>query len=232
MQLTTGIFKRITLLSILDLIREMRISQIRKTIKSQNDFVQKEPASLPRYYTLHTLYLEIENTGKKLLFDFPELNNFSDDLYFVVNKIKKSGTNAKELLDAYNLLVKIQDEWLNTFDHTSSSSFVVTANDTYVLIHRISDRLPVRGNLETTEFLQEVCALMELLRSQKRKPTKDEFIAIKVAHVLVLEGRKIDYPYRSWGTSGFRDIQTYMSVTDPGEGHINGTCSDISLMRG
>jgi hypothetical protein len=232
MQLTTGTFKRIALLSILDLLREMRISQIRKTVKSDNEFVQKEPAYLPRYYTVHALYAEIKIAREKLITEFPELEDFSNDLQFVINEIKKSGTSAKELLKAYHVLVTIQDDWLNTLSPTSLSSFVVTANEAYVIIHRISNRLCMRGNLETTGFLQEICTLMELLRFEKRKPTNDEFIAIKVAHVLVLEARQIDYPYRSWGTSGFRDIQTYMSVTDPGEGHINGTCSDISLMKG
>lgn len=68
--------------------------------------------------------------------------------------------------------------------------------------------------------------LNSMLRTLKRDPTPSEYFVIYYGYVQVTNGVVPDYPdYRFHGTSGFRkDAQTYMSLTDPGDGHcLDGT---------
>jgi len=69
-------------------------------------------------------------------------------------------------------------------------------------------------------------ALNALLREAKRVPTPAEYLVIYFGYVQVANGVIPSYPdYRFHGTIGFRkDAQTYMSLTDPGDGHcMDGT---------
>lgn len=77
-----------------------------------------------------------------------------------------------------------------------------------------------------------IIRLKEILRQERRLTTKEEYLAIQVAKYQLLQGANIDYPYQDWGTSGFRKTQTWMSITDPGEGHIYGTASQSEYLAG
>lgn len=72
-------------------------------------------------------------------------------------------------------------------------------------------------------FLAAITQLLELRRNSGDHLTPDERIAVRAAYWLIDRGVQIPTSYPIWGTSGFRDVQTYASITDPGEGHLAGT---------
>ncbi|MBM7767788.1 hypothetical protein [Glutamicibacter nicotianae] len=72
-------------------------------------------------------------------------------------------------------------------------------------------------------FLAAITQLLELRRNSGDHLTPDERIAVRAAYWLIDRGIQIPTSYPIWGTSGFRDVQTYASITDPGEGHLAGT---------
>ncbi len=82
------------------------------------------------------------------------------------------------------------------------------------------------------DFLAEISQLIANHRDVEDDPTTDELIAIQAAYWLLDRGVHIPGAYPIWGTSGFRDVQTYASITDPGEGHLAGTTRDVRYLRG
>jgi hypothetical protein len=86
--------------------------------------------------------------------------------------------------------------------------------------------------LTHTEYLRIVSHIIELQRQQGRLPTLEELIAIRIAYSYLGEGGRLDQICRPWGNSGFRDHQTYMSITDPGEGHLHGTTTNNAYLDG
>mmetsp|Transcript_42020 Transcript_42020/g.75453 ORF Transcript_42020/g.75453 Transcript_42020/m.75453 type:complete len:653 (-) Transcript_42020:641-2599(-) len=77
-------------------------------------------------------------------------------------------------------------------------------------------------------------ALNSLLRLATRAPTPAEYLVIYFGYVQVVNGVIPSYPdYRFHGTSGFRkDAQTYMSLTDPGDGHCMDGTWNADWMKG
>ncbi|VTR76351.1 hypothetical protein [Cellulomonas hominis] len=73
------------------------------------------------------------------------------------------------------------------------------------------------------DFLAAASALLGSRREAEDNLTVDERIAVRAAYWLLDQGVQIPGSFPIWGTSGFRDVQTYASITDPGEGHLAGT---------
>lgn len=72
------------------------------------------------------------------------------------------------------------------------------------------------------DFLAAASYLIAVRRDAEDNLTVDERIAVRAAYWLLDQGVHIPGSYPIWGTSGFRDVQTYASITDPGEGHLAG----------
>jgi hypothetical protein len=209
--------------------------QARQKESTDVNFVKSTPTPLPKKQDLKELFDKFELDLKQLVTDFPQYQQLSEQLQTMIPKLKQSSSNAEELLKAYRRILSCFQQYeLNIFSSTDSSCFIVTAKDDYVLIHPINQKLLSKNNSDSkkTKFISQICRLNEILRSENRQPTQDELIAIQVATQLVQDGKHIDFHYRHWETSGFRDIQTYMSITDPGEGHIYGTASKLDYLKG
>ncbi|GFO35696.1 pnrc100 replication protein h-like [Plakobranchus ocellatus] len=83
-------------------------------------------------------------------------------------------------------------------------------------------------------FLGAVSRALRQIREARRQPTPSEYLAQHLAYMEIAAG-KWGRPEktRSLGTPGFRPhTQTYMSLTDPGEGHIMGTTRFAEWMEG
>lgn len=74
----------------------------------------------------------------------------------------------------------------------------------------------------------------ETLRETDTDPTFVDFVAYHVGYELLRSGAKLDTKDARWlGTPGFRkDTQTFVSLTDPGEGHIFGTTRRARWLKG
>jgi hypothetical protein len=82
------------------------------------------------------------------------------------------------------------------------------------------------------EFLRFVQRTARERRHTGQHPSLTQLLAEQVAYTLLSRGHHIPGGYRTWGTSGFRAHQTYMSVTDPGIGHLDGTVRDLAHLDG
>jgi hypothetical protein len=83
-----------------------------------------------------------------------------------------------------------------------------------------------------SRFVRSVSSIIHECRVARRNPTVDERIATEVAYWLLKQGTRVPGPFPTWGVSGRRPIQTLVSITDPGEGHISGTTADPDHLRG
>ena len=232
MKITKGFWLNCIANNLLDAIYQLRIQAIRKEFTDEN-FVKSTPTPLPKKQCLKELFERFELNLKQLVTDFPYLQKMSEHLQIIVPKFKQSSSNAEEILRAYRDTLNCFKQFgFNIFSPTDYSYFVITAKDNHVFIHPINKKLLSKDDLKKTEFIQQICRLNEILRLENRQPTQDELIAIQVATQLVQEGEQINFHYRHWQTFGFREIQTYMSITDPGEGHIYGTASNLDYLKG
>ena len=81
-------------------------------------------------------------------------------------------------------------------------------------------------------ILELAYALRRLARRDDRPLGPAESFAVAAAHVALGDGGRPQTAYRHWVSPGFRDHQTYMSVTDPGEGHLDGTVATSRRLDG
>ena len=83
-------------------------------------------------------------------------------------------------------------------------------------------------------YLDAVSRSLRLMRDGHRQPTTWEYLAQHLAYMEISAGKWGRHEKtRSLGTPGFRPhTQTYMSLTDPGEGHIMGTTRFNEWMEG
>lgn len=79
-----------------------------------------------------------------------------------------------------------------------------------------------------------VCEMLQCIRNDRRQPTPIEYVATHHAYLSLKAGSAVIYkPARCLGSPGFRPhTQTYMSLTDPGDGHILGTTRFHEWMEG
>ncbi|KAK3756241.1 hypothetical protein RRG08_035303 [Elysia crispata] len=109
------------------------------------------------------------------------------------------------------------------------SFFTADSDDDSRRCYLLWDR-DVLGN----DFLGAVSRVLRLLREDHRQPTPWEYLAQHLAYMEISAGEWGRHEKtRSLGTPGFRPhTQTYMSLTDPGEGHIMGTTRYSEWMEG
>ncbi|RSM74236.1 hypothetical protein DMB66_02180 [Actinoplanes sp. ATCC 53533] len=85
------------------------------------------------------------------------------------------------------------------------------------------------AELDTAAFLAGLRRLTATARRDGRLPSAAQLLAERFAFDALSRGAG---SVRHWGTSGFRAHQTYMSVTDPGEGHLDGTVRALANLDG
>ncbi|KAF8994065.1 hypothetical protein BDQ17DRAFT_1431325 [Cyathus striatus] len=103
-------------------------------------------------------------------------------------------------------------------------------------VARHPDRLIINWPTEFgQDFLKATVKVASQLRKEKRDPSFIDFIAFHIGYHLLHTGQNPFDPKeaRFLGTVGFRkDTQTYVSLTDPGDGHVFGTTRKSRWMRG
>lgn len=90
------------------------------------------------------------------------------------------------------------------------------------------------SSLLCDNFIDTITKLSQVLRDERRQPTPTEFLAFHVAYYKLSSGEAVTLkPYMCLGSPGFRPhAQTYMSLTDPGDGHVLGTTRFNEWIKG
>jgi hypothetical protein len=120
----------------------------------------------------------------------------------------------------------------DVFHITADARRIYLAVDDGHLAQRSAQAEAVERDVTNVRFMASVGVLLEDLRERQRAPTNDESVAVALAYELLEQGVPVPSAYQSLGIAGFRDIQTYLSLADPGEGHIKVTSRELSLLRG
>lgn len=116
--------------------------------------------------------------------------------------------------------------------HRHTSSTATTRFDSKELIAELRVTTQADDGISSTRFLTAASALLFRRRQAGISITVDEGIAVHMAYALLDSGQQVSDPFPIWGTSGFRDYQTYMSLTDPGAEHLDGTTFKASHLHG
>lgn len=241
--LNKGKFRRVILQNLLNFIQDLYVLKTLETIKDDKDFVKCEPFTLPKYYTVEECCHEVRLAFEQNAIRFPDLNQLKPDIDACLHSIANFNAVTTYLKACYALFA-VQSDWLNLLEDRDASNFEVIADEEYLKIriknsdiawndHQCVLVSEGTGNhIGNAILLRSVAALLETLRHKQQKPSYTEFLAIRVAYQLLEEGKRLVYPYRPWGNSGFRNVQTYASITDPGEGHLFGTTKTLERMKG
>jgi hypothetical protein len=101
------------------------------------------------------------------------------------------------------------------------------------LVRFYADRLRVHVEVESEgDFLAAISRLFSESRDTDRKLTAPEHAALDVADWRMRSGAPLRTPFACIGTSGFRVIQTWLSLADPGPDHVRITAWDGDLLHG
>jgi hypothetical protein len=234
-QITMAEFRRLALGRMVDLLRDVADREEQRS----TFFVKRTPAPLERYWTTLELKVEAHNQLEAVAAKYPQLASFVASAAPILDRLEEAGS-AYVLLDAYERLLALEEAALPEHSHHAVDMFHITADSRHIYMDVNTSRVEhhpylaeaVDRDMNHIRFMASVCALMEDLREQRRSPTNDESVAIGLAYDLLRQGVVIPSAYQSLGVSGFREIQTYLSLADPGDGHIKVTSRDLSLLRG
>ena len=94
---------------------------------------------------------------------------------------------------------------------------------------RLRVHVTVRGD---GDYLHAISELFGHARAQGRKMTTSEHAALDVADWQLRSGVPLRTAFACIGTSGFRGVQTWLSLADPGPDHVRITAWDSELLRG
>ena len=82
------------------------------------------------------------------------------------------------------------------------------------------------------DYLEALSRLFGAARAQPREMTASEHAALDVADWRLRSGIPLRTAFACLGTSGFRDVQTWLSLADPGPDHVRITVWDKTLLDG
>jgi hypothetical protein len=238
-----GKFRQVILQNLLDFIQNLYVSKTLETVKHDRDFVKCDPYTFPKHSTIAECCLEVQRIFEQTIALFPDLIQLQPEIEACLHSVSNFNSVTTYLKDFYTLFT-VQSSWLNLRADRDNSDFEVEADEDYLKINIKNSEIgwserqdaissgSTGNQIGNTILLRSVAVLLEALRRERRKPSRTEFLAIRVAYQLLEEGKRLVYPYRPWGNSGFRNVQTYMSITDPGEGHLFGTTQTLDRMNG
>lgn len=235
--LTLEEFKTEALEEIVDLLREIRITE---ESKLRNKFIKREPTPLICHRSNSELVNIIKQQFSDVVQTFPKTKKFVSSIKEHLKVLFDQDSEGAETLSAFQSILKISDEWRGIPYRKETGEFVAIPEANRIIYRAktlsfyqkpdlVADST---AHIEESKFITLVTTLNERLRQQKLSPTPEEKNLIRSAYQLLKQGANVKSPYKSLGISGFRDIHTLLFNTNPGEGHIGVTCMDLELMKG
>ncbi|QHT65345.1 hypothetical protein GXP67_00975 [Rhodocytophaga rosea] len=200
-------------------------------------FMKRLPPPLIVQVSFHELYSQIVELAKEIIKEFPSLKDISEKSVSLGQNMLEA-QSVKALLESYLELLEIHGFKGDT--DTSSDNFSIRAGENIIYIEareigNDTGGIPpdiVKADMSDQAFVAAVANMIAVVRKMERPLTKDERSAVLAAYRLLDRGVQVPSAYQSIGISGFRKYQTNLSVANPGEGHIQVTCSSTLLLAG
>lgn len=232
--LTVGEFRRVALERVEWLVRALgeREHQIAK-----HEFRKRTPTALLRHRTERDLLQSVDVLLYQLVEAHPRFERCGRTLNALVERFTQASLPS-QLVAAFETLLEVEDGEFPGRLPADRDAFSMSADMTRVHLQAHEESIDdettaaVDSDIANLRYIMAVMRLLTELREGRRSPNRDEIAAIQTAYSLLDRGIHLPTAYQSLGTSGFRGIQTYLSVADPGDGHINVTCLDPTLLRG
>ncbi|RUP43877.1 hypothetical protein BC936DRAFT_136607 [Jimgerdemannia flammicorona] len=239
--LYAGNFFRVAVWVLQDYLNFMEISKWKNEINvvKSNQFTSKH--QLPYYgrFDADSIREQLHQQAEKI---YPEVDcpfrktiKASIDRLFQSSSIAETVAVLNETLEFY---VTAKNPYLqNWFEIKDDSSPTGGADSLFRLtVDPESDSITVSWcKVFGDNFLFAVSQILQIIRDAERNWTFVEFLAFHVAYFKLSQGATVEGSTRARfiGTPGFRTYtQTYMSLTDPGDGHVNGTTRKNKWMNG
>lgn len=145
----------------------------------------------------------------------------------IMSQVQKAGKEASKVIHSWGVENELYVGIIPTPRDQSLFEATIDDDNNRVHIHWDKEILP-------NEYMTAVSRMAQILRDQKRQPTPVEYFAFQLAYYNLSHGAQgRHHNARGLGTPGFRpSTQTYMSLTDPGEGHVLGTTRFNEWMEG
>jgi hypothetical protein len=211
--LSLGEFQLIALTRALRSLRA--IGRQAEIIGNEMKFEKREPSPLLTGLTARDLADEIGTAGESAQASHPSR---AHDIERIA-KLGRELAHARTSLDA----LRIYHELIDLPDTGASLENV----------HFSADRLRVYVTVKgSDDYLGAISELFSTARAAKRAMPASEQAALDVADWRLRAGAPLKTPFACLGTSGFRAIQTWLALADPGPDHVRITAWDAELLRG
>lgn len=220
---------------IIDFLEKLKLE---KENEQNTDFVKREPTPLLVYKTLQEKKESIKQSLAELTKKYPRLIKLEGSINDIIKEIENS-SNALQLLDIYYQIIETENRYLQRlheqFNEDSKDNVFVWANKEaiYLTLDKFENNIS-KEEENNINVLSNIFHLTQKLRDDERKATLDESILVQLGYSLLEKSQNLPlvHKFKYLGTYGFREIQTYLSLADPGEGHINITTESNDLLRG
>lgn len=231
-----GSARRVLVEAMLDLIRQIHIAEVRHAVPIHGNYRWAEGWEPASARSLPELYQRLASRAEAVATEFPRLGGPVWAAAVQLATVLDPAAELPWLWSAFEHSVNRLAGFLDSADEPDFCMVEATQSELRIRIAsgpngKIADDVPA-GELEPATFLAAVGSVHRQARASQRLPSAWQRVAEHAAYDQLDRGVRIFGPYRTWGTSGFRDHQTYLSVADPGEGHLDGTLRNADYLDG
>lgn len=208
-------------------------------LETDENFVKREPTPLLSYETLEDIVNDINYYFTAILELDPESQELTEKCQHYSDTFASGSSDPFDLIKGFYYLLQTQVEWMPNSVRLEKDAVTISVTTDGISFQIASDSEDSEelGRVKDSEhrnveFLSEVMKLSEKNRKEGLLPTVEESSLIQFAQRSVAKGDFLPKYYQNLGIGGFRKIQTYLSVADPGEGHVSVTASAPELLEG
>ncbi|KAK7682143.1 hypothetical protein QCA50_014730 [Cerrena zonata] len=232
-------FKHVAIFCLFDVLFLLRVAKWKKDYAKTSKFERTE--QLPYYKGLRPGSAMKEAAYAVITSTFGQ-TPFENTAKAVVDKLLATETTS-DIAGVMPAIAKLHEDGLQALDATELATFrplggdFTNSNPDKEFNFRVSDADSLDIRWPTQYGPDLVGALVKLaqnLRDDQKDPSFLDFVAFHFGYLLLSQGENLPtQDIRFLGTPGFRkDFQTYLSLTDPGDGHIHGTTRKSRWMKG
>ena len=216
-----------------------------KTKLKKGPFKSEKEMQLPSIQTEFEFIKHLEERVCKLIGNDSQKYHKLQKLLMFVNS--EHSSTVDNLLKAYYDLCQFNMDTVTSLkvdDNNIVGIIPTRSNDDLIVIEDVRDtgfRLKFKFDksneiYDENEFIESSMITWQKILEQVRQPTPNEYLAVHLAYNILKANSSSNYSlnknFAGMGTPGFRKYtQTYMSLTDPGPGHIFGTTTKLAWMN-
>ncbi|WP_328315772.1 hypothetical protein [Streptomyces sp. NBC_00388] len=221
---TAGMLRRVALMFVRDSAARAWEAQKKHQARDGNsEYQQDHGYQLPEGRTETDLVRQVKEQTRILAEEFPDHEDLAARSVSYADGFADPSTAAPQHFE--NLQAFLEDR--NRVDPSAhrgrGTAELIFDGDRITIDLRGSSTRGDPPRVTAPGYLREVARLLATARAEGRSLTHAEEIAVQFAYLLLDQGQRADEDYQLWGVPGFREHQTFLSITDPGEGHIQGS---------